>query len=201
MSRRICPNLSEDVSIPDENQNNNNITRRQRTTDELLDWRRFQTIKLLSQGRTIDQVADILQVSPKTAQRDHAYIKAHSKEMLNHYFTETLPHEVLKAVARLTAVSDDAWSMAEEAKKNENLKHSKFRQDSLRLAKDAANDIVAIVTNNESLIDSARAVEQREEELEDLEAEEKWRYNNNDKIVLPEDRTEETADQDPERVF
>jgi len=178
-------------------------TRRQRTTDELLDWRRFQTIKLLSQGRTIDDAAEILQVSPKTVQRDHAYIKAHSKEMLKHYFTETLPHEVLKAVARLTAVSDESWSMAEEAKKDKDLKNSKFRQDSLRLAKDSANDIVQLVTNNESLIDNARAVEQtRKEELEGLEAkkEEKW-YNNNDKVILSEDRDKETTDSDRERVF
>jgi Homeodomain-like domain len=179
------------------------ITRRQRTTDELLDWRRFQTIKLLAQGRTIDQVADLLQISPKTVQRDHAYIKAYSRELLNHFFTETLPYEVLKAVARLTAVSDDAWSMAEEAKQKEDMRMSKFRQDSLRLAKEAANDIVNIVTNNESLIDSARAAEQREQELEDLEEEEEQQGEGdlNDKIILSENRTEETAEQDPERVF
>jgi hypothetical protein len=183
--------LSIDKSVIDDK------TRRQRTTDELLHWRRFQTIKLLSQGRTIDQVADLLQISPKTVQRDHAYIKAYSRDLLNHYFTQTLPYEVLKAVARLTAVSDDAWSMAEEAKKTEDLKHSRFRQDSLRLAKDAANDIVNIVTNNESLIDSARAAENKEEELNSLESE-KW-YN--DKIVLSKDRTEEESESDPNAVF
>jgi prephenate dehydrogenase len=142
-------------------------------------------------------------VSPKTVQRDYAYIRAHSKDMLNQYFTETLPHEVLKAIARLTAVSDESWSMAEEAKKTEDLRNSKFRQDSLRLAKDAANDIVNIVTNNESLIDAARTVEKREEELDELEAkeEEEEKWYNNDEIILPKDRIQKTTDEDPNRVF
>jgi hypothetical protein len=170
------------------------LTKRQRTTDELLHWRRLQVIKLLSQGHTIDGVADILKLSAKTIQRDHAYIRAHSKQMMREYFADTMPNEMLKVIARLTAVSDEAWELARLAK--EEGQH-KLRQDALRLAKDAAIDIAGIVIDNPSIIDSARAAEQREEQLKDLEVEEEERYNNNDEIVLSEDR----ARQDPNRVF
>jgi len=144
-------------------------------------------------------VADILKLSAKTVQRDHAYIRAHSKQMMREYFADTMPNEMLKVIARLTAVSDEAWELARLAKQEG---QHKLRQDALRLAKDTAMDIAGIVIDNPSIIDAARAAEQREDQLEGfLEAEEgegeKERYNNNDEIVLSEDR----ADSDPNRVF
>jgi hypothetical protein len=205
------------------------ISRRQRrTTDDLLHWRRSQVVKLLAQGLTIDQAADKLQVSPKTIQRDHAYIRQNSKQVLQQYFTDTLPNEVLKTIARLTAVSDEAWEMARQAKENNN---HKLRTEALRLAKDAANDISDIITNNESLIDSARAVEDREKRLSDLnprsqdnhdydsdvdekvveeeeeEEEQEVRQEEEEELVsdveelLSENRRAERRDNDPEAIF
>lgn len=119
--------------------------------------------------------------------------------MMREYFADTMPNEMLKVIARLTAVSDEAWELARLAKQEG---QHKLRQDALRLAKDTAMDIAGIVIDNPSIIDAARAAEQREDQLEGfLEAEEgegeKERYNNNDEIVLSEDR----ADSDPNRVF
>jgi DNA-binding CsgD family transcriptional regulator len=106
-----------DTSSNEKEEKATSITsRRQRTTDELLHWRRLQVIKLLSQGHTIDRTADILKLSAKTVQRDHAYIRAHSKQMMREYFTDTMPNEMLKVIARLTAVSDEAWELARLAK-------------------------------------------------------------------------------------
>ncbi len=183
------------------------ISRRQRTTDDLLHWRRSQVVKLLAQGLTIDQAAEKLQVSPKTVQRDHAYIRQNSKQVLQQYFTDTLPNEVLKAIARLTSVSDEAWEMARQAKENNN---HKLRTEALRLAKDAANDISDIVTNNGSLIDSARAVEDKEKRLSDLSEEEEAtdgedESNEEEELdnekLLSENRRAETRDNNPEAVF
>jgi hypothetical protein len=113
---------------------------------------------------------------------------------LQQYFTDTLPNEVLKAIARLTAVSDEAWEMARKAKEDD---EPKLRTEALRLAKDAANDITDIVTNNKALIDSARAVEDKEKrlltEMEKMEEEEHE--------LLSKDGGTETTESDPERVF
>jgi predicted transcriptional regulator len=169
-------------------------SRRQRTTTDLLHWRRSEVVKLLSQGLTIDRTAEILQVSPATVKRDHAYIRQNSQQVLQQYFTDTLPNEVLKAIARLTAVSDEAWEMARKAKEDD---EPKLRTEALRLAKDAANDITDIVTNNKALIDSARAVEDKEKrlltEMEKMEEEEHE--------LLSKDGGTETTESDPERVF
>jgi hypothetical protein len=135
--------------------------RRQRTTDDLLHWRRSQVVKLLSQGLTIDQAAEKLKVSPKTVQRDYAYIRRHSHEVLKNYFVDTLPNEVLKNIARLTAVSDSAWAMAARAKEKGN---DKLEADALRLAKDAAKEIIDFVTNNKCLIGSAFEAEDHDDE-------------------------------------
>jgi hypothetical protein len=46
-----------------------------------------------------------------------------------------VPNETLKALVRLTAVSDAAWAMAARAREEGN---DKLEVDSLRLAKDTA---------------------------------------------------------------
>jgi hypothetical protein len=138
------------------------MTKRQRTTDDLLHWRRYQVVKLLATGHTIDQTAEKLQVSPKTVQRDYAYIRHHAHEVLRKYFVDTVPNEILKALARLTAVSDAAWAMAAKAREKDN---DKVEADALRLAKDTVKEITDIVTDNKPLIDAAyEAVEQFEEQ-------------------------------------
>jgi ParB-like chromosome segregation protein Spo0J len=128
------------------------LTKRQRTTDDLLHWRRSQVVKLLATGYTIDQTAEKLQVSPKTVQRDYAYIRHHAYEVLRKYFVDTVPNEILKALARLTAVSDAAWAMAARAREEGN---DKLEADALRLAKDTVKEITDIVTDNKPLIDAA----------------------------------------------
>ncbi len=179
--------------------------RQRRTTDDLLHWRRSQVVKLLAQGLTIDQADEKLQVSPKTVQRDHTYIRQNSKQVLQQYFTDTLPNEVLKTIARLTAVSDEAWEMARQAKDNNN---HKLRTEALRLAKDAANDISDIVTNNESLIDSARAVEDKEKRLsglsqvpDDEKEDELNEEEEENEELLSENRREGATGKDPNRKF
>jgi hypothetical protein len=128
------------------------MTKRRRTTDDLLHWRRYQVVKLLAQGFTIDQTAEKLQVSPKTVQRDYAYIRHHAYEVIRNYGEDTVPNEMLKALARLTAVSDAAWAMAARAKEKDD---DKLEVVALRLAKDTAIEIIDLITNNHSFVDAA----------------------------------------------
>jgi hypothetical protein len=126
--------------------------RRQRTTDDLLHWRRYQVVKFLSQGFTIDQTAEKLQVSPKTVQRDYAYIRQHASQVIRNDLQDTLPNEMLKALARLNAVSNAAWAMyARAIEKGDD----KLEVVALRLAKDIAIEIVNLLTDNHSFVDAA----------------------------------------------
>lgn len=128
------------------------LTKRQITTDDLLHWCRSHVVKLLAIGHTRDQTAEKLQVSPKTALRDYAYIRHHAHEVLRNYFVDTVPNEILKAIARLTVVSDAAWATAARAREKGN---DKLEADALKLAKDTVKEITDIVTNNKPLIDAA----------------------------------------------
>ncbi len=173
------------------------MSRKEEMAAELLEWRRAQVIKLYSQGLTIDEIAAILQVSPRTIKRDHAYIKQHSKEVLQTFLVETLPMEISKALARLNAVSDYAWKLVRQAEKDKN---DKLYTEALRLAKDVANDITDIVTNNRSLIDAAYehvdiVVLKRDEKEEEEEQLGKLSRTSKESIATT------TASTDPEAVF
>jgi hypothetical protein len=156
------------------------MTKRQRTTDALLHWRRSQVVKLLATGHTIDQTAEKLQVSPKTVQRDYAYIRHHAHEVIRNYLEDTVPNELLKALARLTAVSDTAWAMVARARDEGN---DKLEADALRLAKDTLKEITDIVTHNQSLIDAAYDAAYKQDDNK----EQQQQQMNNSKAVQQED--------------
>jgi hypothetical protein len=52
-------------------------------------------------------------VSQRTVERDISYMRHNAKQTMRKYFTQTLPEEVLKSLARLNAVNNAAWDMAE----------------------------------------------------------------------------------------
>ena len=155
------------------------MTKRQRTTNDLLHWRHSQVVKLLATGHTIDQTAEKLQVSPKAVQRDYAYIRHHDHEVLRNYFVDTVPNEILKALARLTAISDTAWAMAASAREKGN---DKLEADALRLAKDTVKEITDIITDNKPLIDAAWEAAYKKGDKE-----QQLRQMNNSKAVQEED--------------
>jgi len=161
------------------------MTKRQRTTNDLLHWRHSQVVKLLATGYTIDQTAEKLQVSPKAVQRDYAYIRHHGHEVLRNYFVDTVPNEILKALARLTAVSDTAWAMAASAREKGN---DKLEADALRLAKDTVKEITDIVTDNKPLIDAAYDTAYKQDDKE----QQQQQQMNNSKAAQEEDQEKRT---------
>jgi transposase len=144
------------------------ITSRSRASNDLLEWRRMASIQYYVTGKSIPWIADKLLISQRTVERDISYCKRNAKSTMRKYFTQTLPEEVLKSLARLNAVNNAAWDMAERAKEKG---QGKLEVDSLRLAKDTAVAITDITTNNKSLIDEAyEIVDQSEKELTKLES-------------------------------
>jgi hypothetical protein len=155
--------LEEDLSFLD----TNNKKTRNRANNDLLQWRRAHVYKMYVKGKTINQIAEHLQVSTRTIERDLSWLDKHSQYVLKEYFVDTLPKEVTKSLARLEAVNDAAWLLVEAAQEKG---QGKLAVDALRLAKDTAKDITEIVTNNKSLIDTAYEVsEDKEKELSELD--------------------------------
>jgi hypothetical protein len=121
-----------------------------KTQQELVEWRRAQVIQLISKGKNLTQIAEVLKVDVSTVCRDYQYIRENANMVLKKYLAETVPLEVTKCLSRLNAISNEAWKMAEHANASEKTKIS-----ALSLAQEAALHIVNVVTNNKPLIDEA----------------------------------------------
>ncbi len=122
------------------------------TTKALVNWRRNKVVELVSKGKSLSQIADLLKVDVSTISRDWSYIQHNSEDVLEKYFTETAPLEVSKALARLTAVSNEAWAIAEQAATDKN---QKLRIAALTLAKDATLNILDVLSNHKFAVEQA----------------------------------------------
>jgi hypothetical protein len=126
---------------------------------ELIDWRRGQVIELISKGKNLTQIAEILKVDVSTISRDYQYIRENANSILKNFFVEIGPLEVTKCLSRLTSISDEAWKIVEQADKEGD---SKTKTTGMFLARKAALDILNVITDNHLLIDKAYEVKKEE---------------------------------------
>jgi hypothetical protein len=70
-------------------------------------------------------------------------------KVLEKYLVETVPLEMAKCLSRLTAISDEVWSMIERAKGD------KEKAAALALAQRTTVLILNVVTNNKVVVDDA----------------------------------------------
>ena len=127
--------------------------------EELIVWRRGQVIELISKGKNLTQIAEILKVDVSTISRDYQYIRENANSVLKNFFVEILPLEATKCLSRLTSISNEAWKMAEQADKEGD---RKTQATALSLAQKAALDILNVITDNHWLIDRAYEVKKEE---------------------------------------
>ncbi|HEY6757060.1 MAG TPA: helix-turn-helix domain-containing protein [Nitrososphaera sp.] len=133
---------------------------------ELIDWRRGQVMQLVSKGKNLTQIAEILNVDVSTICRDYQYIRENAEVILEKYFAETVILEVTKCLARLTSISDEAWKMVEQA---DNQGDKKAKATAISSAHKAALDLVKILTDNHWLVGKAYRVKQEEEKKKEHE--------------------------------
>lgn len=126
---------------------------------ELIDWRRGQVIELISKGKNLTQTAEILKVDISTICRDYQYIRENADSILKKYIVEIQPLEVTKCLSRLTAISNEAWKMAEQADKEDD---RKTKATVMSLAQKATLDILNVICDNHWLVDEAYKVEEEE---------------------------------------
>jgi hypothetical protein len=124
--------------------------RRRGITKELITWRRNEVANMLSRGKTVNEIANRLQLQPRTIYEDIRFISQHAKQMLNQYLVETLPVELSKCLLRLNQVSNESWAIVDDKKVD-----SRQKLAALARAESSAVSIIELLTNNRELIYSA----------------------------------------------
>jgi hypothetical protein len=131
---------------------------------ELIDWRRGQVVELISKGKNLTQIAEILKVDVSTISRDYQYIRENANRILVKFYVEIVPLEATKGLSRLMSISNEAWKMAEQADKDGD---TKAKVVAISLARKVALDILHFITNNHWLIDEAYKVKEEEERMKE----------------------------------
>src|ERR1051325_172697 len=97
-------NLSTEVE-----HNNNNDKEKER---DRIGWRRSKVQELSSKGNSQREIAQILQVSNGTVNRDLSILRQQAKHNIKRYINERLPEEYEKCLVGLTAITKEAWNAA-----------------------------------------------------------------------------------------
>jgi DNA-binding transcriptional ArsR family regulator len=63
---------------------------------DLIKWRRAKVIELVSKGKNLSEIAEILKIDVSTVSRDYQYIRENASKVLEKYLVETVPLEMAK---------------------------------------------------------------------------------------------------------
>lgn len=151
--------MSTDIQEQEEKEQQYQQHQKKKQQQELIDWRRGQVIELISKGKNLTQIAEILKVDVSTISRDYQYIRENANSILVNFFVEILPLEATKCLSRLTSISNEAWKMAEQADKEGD---RKTQATALSLAQKAALYILKVLTDNHWLVDEAFKVRNKQ---------------------------------------
>jgi predicted transcriptional regulator len=95
--------------------NNNNDKEKER---DRIDWRRSKVHELSSQGHSQREIAQILQVSNGTVNKDLFILRQQAKSNIKRYIDERLPEEYEKCLVGLNAITKEAWNAAQNTETN-----------------------------------------------------------------------------------
>jgi hypothetical protein len=163
-----------------------------------IDWRRSKVQELSSQGHSQREIAQILQVSNGTVNKDLSYLRQQAKDNIKRYIDERLPEEYEKCLVGLTAILREAWNTSQQTEDR------REKIQALSLAKDCYSMKLDLLTNATVVDDAIRFVEYSKEKLTSKKEESKESkgadYNGEDR-ELEEDQTEQTGYTPTNQVF
>jgi predicted transcriptional regulator len=131
---------------------------KQEKESDRIDWRRSKVQELSSQGHSQREIAQILQVSNGTVNRDLSYLRQQAKSNIRKYIDERLPEEYEKCLVGLTAILREAWNTSQQAEDR------REKIQALSLAKDCYSMKLDLLTNATVVDDAIRFVSQRQEQ-------------------------------------
>jgi predicted transcriptional regulator len=120
-----------------------------------IDWRRSKVQELSSQGHSQREIAQILQVSNGTVNRDLSYLRQQAKENIRRYIDERLPEEYEKCLVGLTAILREAWNTSQQTEDR------REKIQALSLAKECYSMKLDLLTNAVVVDDAIRFVSEK----------------------------------------
>jgi predicted transcriptional regulator len=139
--------LSSDI------EHNNNDKEKER---DRIDWRRSKVRELSSQGHSQREIAQMLQVSNGTVNKDLFILRQQAKENIKRYIDERLPEEYEKCLVGLNAITKEAWNTAQ------NTEDKREKIQALSLAKECYSMKLDLLTNATVVDDATRFVSSSE---------------------------------------
>jgi hypothetical protein len=157
-----------------------------------IEWRRGRVQELNSQGYSQRDIAQVLQVSSGTVNRDLSILRELAKDNIKTYIDERLPEEYEKCLVGLTAITREAWTTSQQTED----KREKIQ--ALSLAKECYSMKMDLLTNATVVDDAIRFVSLRSNEkqkVSDIINDDKEKSNepdyDEDKDELEEEQEEE----------
>jgi predicted transcriptional regulator len=117
-----------------------------------IDWRRGKVHELGSQGYSQREIAQILQISNGTVNRDLSILRQQAKTNIKKYIDEILPEEYEKCLVGLNAITREAWNTTQQTED----KREKIQ--ALSLAKECYSMKLDLLTNATVVDDAIRFV-------------------------------------------
>jgi len=135
-----------------------------------IDWRRSKVQELNSQGYSQREIAQMLQVSNGTVNKDLSILREQAKSIIKRYIDERLPEEYEKCMVGLNAILREAWTTSQQTED----KREKIQ--ALSLAKECYSMKLDLLTNATVVDDAIRFISSNKSEVK-LESS---RTNNNE---------------------
>jgi predicted transcriptional regulator len=117
-----------------------------------IDWRRSKVQELSSQGHSQREIAQMLQVSNGTVNKDLFILRQQAKSNIKRYIDERLPEEYEKCLVGLNAITREAWNAAQ------NTEDKREKIQALSLAKKCYSMKLDLLTNATVVDDAIRFV-------------------------------------------
>jgi predicted transcriptional regulator len=124
----------------------------QEKESDRIDWRRNKVQELSSRGHSQREIAQVLQVSSGTINRDLSHLRQQAKDNIRKYIDERLPEEYEKCLVGLTAILREAWNTSQQTED----KREKIQ--ALSLAKECYSMKLDLLTNATVVDDAIRFV-------------------------------------------
>jgi transposase len=123
-----------------------------------IDWRRSKVQELSSQGHSQREIAQMLQVSSGTVNKDLFILRQQAKHNIKRYIDERLPEEYEKCLVGITAILREAWTTSYKTED----KREKIQ--ALSLAKECYSMKLDLLTNATVVDDAIRFVSSKTKE-------------------------------------
>jgi predicted transcriptional regulator len=159
-----------------------------------IDWRRSKVQELSSQGYSQREIAQILQVSNGTVNRDLSILRQQAKANIKRYIDKRLPEEYEKCMVGLNAITKEAGTTSQHTE------DKREKVQALSLAKECYCMKLDLLTNATVVDDAIRFVSQKSKDNEKLKRSSYSSSNRNEDDDKKEESKEPDYDEDKDQI-